>query len=372
VRELPEEDIRGDGIRLRPARVEDADDIATACADPAIQRYVPALPSPYTRADALNWITEGRATVRAAGGAALVAADPATDRVLGTIGLHHVWRADGLGEVGYWVAPWARGQGIATSMVASVTGWANKHGIYRVELLTEMDNWPSQRVAIAAGFTREGNRRGAGRGRAGNRQDLVVWARTADDPEGPTRRLLPDLPGGSLTDGVVTLRPLWSQDTNDLYALRTLPESVATSVPPIVPDQVGVARRCAEAPGHWLAGTRAAMTVRDTATDQFAGEIALFYNDPMSGEGMLGYGMMPAWRRKGYMARAVRLVCDWAFKDAGVARLVAGTNPDNTGSQRVLESTGFSREGYLRSRLPGPDGTRIDDIVFALLPGDPR
>jgi RimJ/RimL family protein N-acetyltransferase len=34
----------------------------------------------------------------------------------------------------------------------------------------------------------------------------------------------------------------------------------------------------------------------------------------------------------------------------------------------VLERAGFEREGYQRSRLPGPDDTRIDDILYALLP----
>jgi RimJ/RimL family protein N-acetyltransferase len=44
--------------------------------------------------------------------------------------------------------------------------------------------------------------------------------------------------------------------------------------------------------------------------------------------------------------------------------------PTNLGSQRVLEKAGFRREGYLRSRLPGLDGKRIDDVQFVLLPED--
>jgi RimJ/RimL family protein N-acetyltransferase len=57
----------------------------------------------------------------------------------------------------------------------------------------------------------------------------------------------------------------------------------------------------------------------------------------------------------------------WAFAETGIARLIAGALPTNAGSQRVLEKAGFKREAYLRSRLPGPDGTRNDDIQFALL-----
>jgi RimJ/RimL family protein N-acetyltransferase len=372
VQELPEEIIRAEGVVLRPPRPSDADDIAAACADPAIQRYVPGLPSPYTRADALQWISEGRAAMRVAGGVELVVADPDTDRVIGSTGLHHVWPASGLAEIGYWVAPWARGRGVATAATTALTRWANEQGLHRVELLTEAENWPSQRVAIAAGFSREGVRRGARRGRDGSRRDMVVWARLANDPPGPTARALPDLPGGALSDGVVQLRPLGSEDVGDLYALRSLPESVATSVPPVPPEHAEVRRRCAEAPSRWLAGERAALTIRDAATGQFAGEIGLYYGDPVSAEAMIGYGLIPAWRGRGYATRAVRLVADWAFKHARIARLIAGTAPENVGSQRVLERAGFVREGYLRSRLIGPDSTRIDDLLYSLLPTDPR
>ena len=46
------------------------------------------------------------------------------------------------------------------------------------------------------------------------------------------------------------------------------------------------------------------------------------------------------------------LLARWAFAETGIARLIAGTNPTNAGSQRVLERAGFRREGYQRGRLP--------------------
>ncbi len=372
VAQLPEETIRAEGVVLRPPRLSDAEDVAAACSDPAIQRFVPAVPIPYTHADAIWYITEGRAARRAAGGVALVVADPDTDRVIGSVGLHHVWRAEGLAEIGYWVAPWARGRRVASAATGALTQWAHGQGLYRVELLTEAENWPSQRVAIGAGFRREGLRRGGAVGRDGTRRDLVVWAHLASDPPGPAPRLLPDLPGRVMRDDAVELRPLWSEDTEDMYALRSLPESIASNVPPVAPDRTQVARRCAIAASEWLAGERAMLTIRDAASGRFAGTIGLYYTDPLSAEGMIGYELTREWRGRGYATRAVRLVAEWAFTHAGIMRLIAGTAPENLGSQRVLERAGFTREGYLRSRLPGVNGTRIDDIQWALLPSDPR
>jgi RimJ/RimL family protein N-acetyltransferase len=100
------------------------------------------------------------------------------------------------------------------------------------------------------------------------------------------------------------------------------------------------------------------------------GEISLYYQEPPTAQAMIGYSMLPAFRGRGLTTRAAQLLALWAFAETGVARLIAGTFPDNLGSQRVLTKAGFRREAYLRSRLPGGAGTRHDDVQFVLLAED--
>ncbi|WP_326560847.1 GNAT family N-acetyltransferase [Micromonospora sp. NBC_01796] len=366
------ETIEAPGVRLRLFRDADLEDLMVGCNDPLTRRFLPHLPGPYTAADAHWWISDGTAAVWARGGAAYAIADPATDRLLGGIGIDQVAPARGQGEIGYWVTPRARGRGVATAATTLLAGRALTHGFARLELLTDPENVASQRVALGSGFSREGIRRGAGNAPDGSRHDLVAWARLADDPPGPAARLLPDLPGGLLTDGVVTLRPLTAADTEFVHRLRSLPEMVATSVPPVAPERAEVADRCARAPGQWLAGERADLVILDTATGTPAGEIGLYYQEPQTGQAMIGYGMGPEWRGRGYPTRAARLVARWAFEDAGIERLIAGAAPDNPGSRRVLEKAGFRQEGELRGRLPGPAGRRLDDVLYGMLPQDLR
>lgn len=360
--------VKGNGVVLRLPRDTDRDDLAAGATDPLVVRFVPAISDPYSRVDAQRWIE--RAIIGSADRVDFVIADPDTDRLLGAAGLHHLRWEEGSGEVGYWVANWARGRGVASAATEALTDWGMSRGLARVELLTHPENWPSQRVAMRAGYRPEGLRRAGGIDRGGRRYDLLVWARLAGDPPGPTERALPDLPGGRLTDGAVELRPLWTGDAADLLALRSLPEVAATNVPPVVPDRPTIERRCAEAPGAWLAGRNAQLTIRDVASGAFAGSIALHLQEPLTGQAMVGYSLLPAFRGRGYATRAVGLLAAWAFQEAGVARLIAGTAPDNVNSQRVLERAGFRREGYQRSRLPGPSGTRLDDVLYAILPGD--
>lgn len=139
-------ELRDGDLVLRPIRRPDAAAIAAACGDAEIARFIPAMPSPYTRADADAW-TERCAQVwrkREAFPFAIVEGE--SGELLGSIEL-------GGGSVGYWVAPSARGRGVATRAVRLVCEWARERPL---RLTTHPDNVASQRVAENAGFRRVG------------------------------------------------------------------------------------------------------------------------------------------------------------------------------------------------------------------------
>ncbi|MFC4148197.1 GNAT family N-acetyltransferase [Micromonospora mangrovi] len=363
------ETVEAYGVRLRPFRTDDAADVVAGCADPATRRFIPAMPHPYTEQSALWWITEGAPAAWSAGGAAYAIADPGTDRLLGGVGLTLVSAARGHWEIGYWVTPAARGRGVATAAARALTDAAFAAGAGRLELLTLPENGASQRVALAGGFRYEGDRRSASAPQNGVRHDMTVWVRLADDPPGPVARLLPDLPAGRLTDGVVTLRRLAPGDADGMHRLHTLPEVVANRVPPVPPRRATIDRRCDRAESHWLVGRSADLAVLDATTGALVGGCALVYDEPSTGQAMLGYSLLPEARGRGLATRAVQLLTGWAF-DIGLARLWAGTRQENVASGRVLEKVGFRREGLLRGRLPGRDGTRVDAVLYGLLATD--
>jgi RimJ/RimL family protein N-acetyltransferase len=356
-------------VVLRRYRPDDADALVAACNDEQIQQFISHLPHPYTHDDAMDWIHRASVGVFARGGAAYAVADAGTDELIGAVGLDGV--RDGCAEIGYWVSPTARGQGVATAAARALATNAFANGFARLTLRTRKVNTNSQRVALAAGFARESLERGSGVDSDGARHDMVVWARLDTDPDEPVTRALPDLPGhdgawasGKLTDGVITMRPMIAADAQETFQLRVLPEVVRSSVPATEPTFESVLATCETAEYQWLAGVQATFVIRDTATGSYAGELGLFYQEPQLQQARLGYSIAPAWRRKGYATRAARLVGDWVFANTDVVRLVAGTAPDNTGSQSVLEGAGFQREGFEAKRLPGPDGARIDDCSY--------
>ena len=179
-RRLPAYDERSDGVvTLRPWRSSDAADVARACSDPEAARWLP-LPVPYTLEVGQGYVDGIVPSEWAAGTAANVAVvDAADGSLLGAVGLR---LRDGIGEVGYWTAPEARGRGAAGRAARLHADWGFEVlGLPRIELLADVENTASQRAAEKAGWVREGVARAVRPApRSDARRDMVLYARLPD------------------------------------------------------------------------------------------------------------------------------------------------------------------------------------------------
>jgi len=69
------------------------------------------------------------------------------------------------------------------------------------------------------------------------------------------------------------------------------------------------------------------------------------------GEAKIGYGIEPAYQRRGYMTEAAGLLVEWAFQSGRCQAVTAETLPDNIPSQRVLQKIGMQRYGQVDEML---------------------
>ena len=83
--------------------------------------------------------------------------------------------------------------------------------------------------------------------------------------------------------------------------------------------------------------------VRDATTGEAIGGIG-FLSAPRDGEAEVGYGIAASVQGRGLATEALQAVVQLAH-DEGIERVVALTDPTNTPSHRVLERTGFARDG---------------------------
>jgi ribosomal-protein-alanine N-acetyltransferase len=168
-------------VSLRPFRADDAPAVFAACQDPDIQRWIPLIPVPYTEADARRFILMTLQAWHDGSGYEFAIADAATDRYIGSIGLH-VGANPRRHAIGYLVAPEARRQGVALRAVRLVVRWGFEHlAIERLALWTLPGNVASQAVAENAGFRREGLIRNWEADRDEHPVDAVMFSMTPED-----------------------------------------------------------------------------------------------------------------------------------------------------------------------------------------------
>jgi RimJ/RimL family protein N-acetyltransferase len=117
--------------------------------------------------------------------AGFVARDVADGSFLGFAAIVHLDLEGHEGEIGYAVAPAARGRGVARRSVQLLTGWGfDELALIRVVLDIDVANPASERVAESCGYRREGVRRSA-YFKEGRRADVGIWSRLRDDPPVP-------------------------------------------------------------------------------------------------------------------------------------------------------------------------------------------
>ena len=168
-------------VTLRMWRPEDAPAVYAACQDPLIAKFVP-IPQPYGEDDARGFIEMRRRDWDGEGGDELGFAivDASTDELLGSISRHGPFghRA----TFGYWLAPRARGRGVATRSLRLIVDWTlATTETMRLDLYTDLENDASGRVAERAGFEREGVRRAWILDRDGRPMDVMSYVRVRSD-----------------------------------------------------------------------------------------------------------------------------------------------------------------------------------------------
>ncbi|GAA2988387.1 RimJ/RimL family protein N-acetyltransferase [Microbacterium terrae] len=138
---------------------DDVDAMYEACQDADIQRYTP-VPAPYEREHAENFVAQIPKDWSA--GVHLTWGIHENGPLVGTIGIYRIGSRQG--ELGYWLAPGARGRGLLTEAAATVLEWGfspDALDLERFEWRAVVGNETSARIAQRLGFRYEGTLRQA-------------------------------------------------------------------------------------------------------------------------------------------------------------------------------------------------------------------
>jgi RimJ/RimL family protein N-acetyltransferase len=359
-----------DPIVLRRHTTRDVDAIVAMCQDEQVQRWT-TVPVPYLPEHAEQFVT-GLAADAEQGSSLTFAIEALDDggspRYAGNLAL----RLDdaGAGEVGFVLAPWARGRGVMSrALRMAMTYGFRELSLQVVHWRAHEGNWPSRRVAWACGFRVEGLVRGLLTSR-GVRYDGWVASLVRGEPMAPAH---PWLSVPHIVGDRVVLRQ-WRED-----------------------DVARVAEACADpVTQHWLAHLPSPYQladaqfyvrsreeqhatarglywcVADPDTDLCLASVALFGLTGSYPEPEVGYWAHPDARGRGAMTEATRLVLRHAVLPAtdgglGLRRVCLRAAAANAASIAVADAAGMTRFGTARAAEQLRDGSVEDLALFDIL-----
>ncbi|TCB99958.1 N-acetyltransferase [Micromonospora zingiberis] len=370
------------GLVLRPWRAEDADDLHRAFQDPDIQRST-SIPRPYLPEHARTFVAKRTQQWEEGTAASFAVCDASTGQLLGGCDLHTIDRTRELSEIGYWTAPWARGQGVAVRAVRALARWAfDELKLRRLLWVATTGNHASRLVALRAGFRIEGRLR-----RADPRSGSYEWfgslrpgdvpAPGALGPAGPGtleahRAAVFGRPQPTLlatTGGYeLRLRPLAERDLDELVVTCQDPDTLRWTTVPEAYDRSAAESYLTSCRDWWAGGIAACYVIADDQ-DRYAGSIDLRLSpaDPLLAD--VGFMTAPSARGRGYQPAALAALTTWGFAVLRLARIEWRANVGNVASRRVAEKAGFTMEGTARAAL-NHRGARVDAWIGALLAED--
>lgn len=172
---FPTPPLADDVVALRPWRESDVPAQLNAFKDSGFQEFSDW--EPHTESDARRQLEDLEHARGRGESVSFALVEPRDDDVvLGGASLNDLNLTVRRAAIGYWLAPYARGAGVATHAVRLIAEWAfGDLGVARLEITCGPDNVASQRVAERCGFTREGVMR-SHMPFKGTRRDTVLFS----------------------------------------------------------------------------------------------------------------------------------------------------------------------------------------------------
>ena len=164
------------------------------------------------------------------------------------------------------------------------------------------------------------------------------------------------------------LRPILPPDADALHAYLRDPAVTELTGYPVVSEPL-VATIIDRSMRRWAAGELGKWAVALGDDDRLIGTCGFNESSPVHRWAELAYDLAQAHWGRGLMRQAVAAVLEWTFRQDQVDRVHAFVRVDNTRSERLLQRSGFVREGCLRSYRVCR-GEAHDFYVYSLLRSD--
>jgi len=166
----------------------------------------------------------------------------------------------------------------------------------------------------------------------------------------------------------LTLRPFVESDFEAMHAMRSSPQVVRYLYEePSSPEQTRDRLRRLMAGSAWAnEGDWLSVAVVERTSGTTVGDLAFHWVSERDRTAEIGFVFDPRHQGNGFATEAARAVVDWAFRTAGMHRVIGRLEARNAASARVLEKLGMRLEAHFVENewVKGEWGS---ELVYAVL-----
>lgn len=170
----------------------------------------------------------------------------------------------------------------------------------------------------------------------------------------------------SLETERLVLRRLDSKDANDIFTMRSNPETMKYIPRPILKNQEDACKLIAilDAKIDANEGINWGITLKNDS--KVIGIIGYYRAKPEHYRAEIGYMLLPEYSRKGITSEAVKRVIQYGFEDMKLHSIEAVLDAKNWASERLLKKNGFVKEGhFIENQFY--NGHFRDTLIYTLL-----
>lgn len=162
------------------------------------------------------------------------------------------------------------------------------------------------------------------------------------------------------------LRRITNADVNEVFELRANPETMKYIPRPLVKTTEDALEHIATIEEKIVLneGINWGITLKDSP--KMLGMIGYYRMQPENYRAEIGYMLLPDFHGKGIVTEAVRKLITYGFSDLKLHSIEAVIDPENLGSEKVLQKCNFIREAHLKE-CQFHDGKFIDKVIYSLL-----
>ena len=162
------------------------------------------------------------------------------------------------------------------------------------------------------------------------------------------------------------LRRVNENDANEIFALRSNPETMKYIPRPLVKsiDDALEHITMIDAKIESNEGINWAITYKDNP--KLIGIIGHYRIKPEHFRAEVGYMLLPEYNGKGIISEAIKEVVNYGFNAMKLHSIEAIIDPENFGSERVLQKCGFVKEAHLKEN-EFYEGRFLDTVIYSIL-----